>query len=87
VDRAELKRLIAEGLTVRQIAARTGKGYSTIRYWLAKFGLETLHRGPGRASRLEGWQRVCRRHGRVKFVTDSHGTRCAKCRSISGCPA
>jgi transposase len=81
VDRVELKKLVEAGLTVRQIAAHTGKGYSTIRYWLAKFGLRTLHRGPGRASRLENGERICPRHGRVQFVTDSHGNRCTKCRS------
>jgi 5-methylcytosine-specific restriction endonuclease McrA len=68
-------------MTVRQIADHVGKGYSTVRYWLKKHGLETHHRGPGRASRLEAGERICIRHGGAPFVTDSHGTRCAKCRS------
>jgi 5-methylcytosine-specific restriction endonuclease McrA len=79
--REELEALVEAGLTVRQIAAQTSKGYSTIRYWLAKYGLRTKHRGPGRASRLEAGERVCARHGLVRFVRDSHGTRCSKCRS------
>jgi 5-methylcytosine-specific restriction endonuclease McrA len=81
VDRDELEAFVAAGLTVREIAAQTGKGYSTVRYWLAKHALATRHRGPGRASRLEGLELVCKRHGRLPFVTDSHGTRCPKCRS------
>jgi hypothetical protein len=81
MDRDELQEMVANGLTVRQIAAQTGKGYSTIRYWLAKHGLETLHRGPGRASRLGVNARVGKRHGAVPFATDTHGTRCSKCRS------
>jgi hypothetical protein len=81
VDRTELEELIARGLTVREIAAATGKGYSTIRYWLTKHQLRTLHRGPGRASRLEAGEYVCVRHGRVPFAKDSHGVRCTKCRA------
>jgi transposase len=83
VDRERLASLVASGLTVREIAETTDKGYSTVRYWLRKHGLETLHRGPGRASRIDGADRICTRHGRVPFVTDSHGSRCSKCRSES----
>jgi hypothetical protein len=74
VERHDLEALVDAGLTVRQIAARTGKGYSTIRYWLAKHGLATLHRGPGRASRHTGGERVCARHGRVGFVVEVTGS-------------
>jgi predicted Zn-ribbon and HTH transcriptional regulator len=81
MKREELSSLVDAGLTVRQIAERTNKGYSTVRYWLAKHGLETKHHGPGRASRLEAGVRVCASHGRVPFVNDSHGTRCSRCRS------
>jgi transposase len=81
VEHHELAAFVEAGLTVRQIAARTGKGYSTVRYWLQKHDLRTKHRGPGRASQLENGERVCARHGRIRFVTDSHGTRCSKCRS------
>jgi predicted Zn-ribbon and HTH transcriptional regulator len=81
VEREELAALVERGLTVRQIAERVGKSYSAVRYWLAKHELITLHRGPGRASRMERGARVCRRHGRVTFVVDSHGSRCPKCRA------
>jgi hypothetical protein len=83
VERADLETLVEAGLTVRQIATETETSYSTVRYWLRKHGLETKHRGPGRASRLEAGEYVCARHGRVRFVTDSHGTRCSKCRSAA----
>ena len=81
MDREQLEALIGAGLTIRDIAELTDKGYSTIRYWLGKYGLTTHHRGPGRASRIESGRRVCKRHGAVHFVTDSHGVRCTKCRS------
>jgi hypothetical protein len=81
MHRDELSTLVEAGLTVRQIAEQTGKGYSTVRYWLEKHDLQTKHHGPGRASRLEAGEYVCTRHGRARFVVDSHGTRCSKCRS------
>jgi excisionase family DNA binding protein len=81
VEREELERHVTAGLTVRQIAARTGLGYSTIRYWLNKHELRTVHVGPGQATSVENGEHICRRHGRVAFVSDSHGVRCSKCRS------
>jgi DNA-binding transcriptional ArsR family regulator len=81
MEKDVLSALVDADLTVREIAAKTGKGYSTVRYWLRKHGLATKHRGPGRASRLEAGERLCVRHGAVRFVKDSHGIRCSKCRS------
>jgi hypothetical protein len=69
MDHALLQALVDEGLTVREIAARVGKGYSTVRYWLVKHGLQTLHRGPGRTHGPAGLRR-CRTHGGHPFVTD-----------------
>lgn len=39
-----LKQMIEDGLTQRQIAKKTGKSHSSIRYWLKKFDLKTKHR-------------------------------------------
>jgi len=33
--------LVAEGLTIQQIAERLGIGATTVRYWLRKYGLRT----------------------------------------------
>ena len=70
-----------DGLTIRQIAASTGKGYSTVRYWLQKHELRTKHRGPGRSSRMDGEVFVCFRHGRVRAVQEASGRRCTRCRA------
>jgi transposase len=37
----ELKKWAGEGLSVREISAHSGKSYTTVRYWLKKFGLKT----------------------------------------------
>ena len=81
MERLELEEMVDAGLTVRQIAARSGKAYSTVRYWLQRHGLATRHRGPGRSTNFSDGAFVCRRHGAAPFVRDSHGTRCSKCRS------
>jgi DNA-binding NarL/FixJ family response regulator len=36
MDRDSLEELVASGLTVRQIAAEVGLGYSTVRYGLRR---------------------------------------------------
>ena len=63
------------GLTVRRAAncATRDRGVITL-----DKGSETAL---GTPSRLEAGERVCARHGLVRFVRDSHGTRCSKCRS------
>jgi hypothetical protein len=79
VDRGDLERMTAAGMTIRQIAAETGKGYSTVRYWLQRHGFRTSPTGRGQA--LNHAEGICRRHGQVPFARDSHGSRCTKCRS------
>jgi 5-methylcytosine-specific restriction endonuclease McrA len=81
MDRDSLEELVASGLTVRQIAAEVGLGYSTVRYWLRRHGLQTQHRGPGRRAAVDQGAFVCKRHGPTPPVADSHGMRCGKCRS------
>jgi transposase-like protein len=86
VERAELQRLIDEGLTVREIARRVGCGASTVRYWLVRHGLRTaaaeqreLRRQGLLAERVE---RACATHGTQPFVLDTTGRyRCPRCRS------
>jgi hypothetical protein len=40
----ELKTFVDEGLSARKIAARLGVSFTTVRYWLRKFGLKTKFR-------------------------------------------
>ncbi|MEA2141939.1 MAG: hypothetical protein QOI64_369, partial [Solirubrobacteraceae bacterium] len=65
-------------------AARVGKSYTTVRYWLTQHGLKTLH-GPGRRlSEEDGVRRTCRHHGVLEFVREGRGyLRCPRCRSES----
>ena len=42
VEKDELQRLIEQGLTIREIAKRVGRGSTTVRYWLARHGLRTV---------------------------------------------
>jgi transposase len=90
VEPDELRRLIAEGATIREAAARFGCGYSTIRYWLKKLGLETKRMTRLRESQAamdEGRTRVtlaCSEHGLVEFLRRPDGNyRCSKCRTAS----
>jgi transposase len=90
VEPDELRRLIAEGATVREAAARFGCGYSTIRYWLKKLGLETRRMTrlrESQAAMAEGTTRViltCPKHGQVEFLRRTDGNyRCSKCRTAS----
>jgi Helix-turn-helix domain len=90
VDPDELRNLMAEGATVREAAARFGCGYSTIRYWLRKLGVETARTQRLRESRAaleDGKTRVvltCPEHGEVEFFRRSDGNyRCGKCRIAS----
>ncbi len=86
--RDQLRPLVEEGLSVRQIASRTKLSPSTVRYWLRKFGLGT-HPGRRRAFSIEqsrsanGAMRPvlrCRRHGDVVFKPrPDGGYRCTRC--------
>lgn len=81
IDRDVLEALVAEGLTIEQIAARRQVGATTVRHWLRKHGLKTM-----RASRTAPPGapvfRECGHHGWTLFVpngTDQH-LRCRRCR-------
>src|SRR5690349_12240615 len=41
VDRVRLRELVESGASIRAIAVDLGVGYSTVRYWLGRCGLET----------------------------------------------
>jgi transposase-like protein len=90
VDPETLRRLMAEGLTIREAAAHFGCGYSTVRHWLKKLEIETPRMKRLRESKAalaEGKTRVllvCPEHGEVEFYRRGDGNyRCSKCRSSS----
>jgi transposase-like protein len=76
---------VEEGLTVQRIAERLGIGATTVRYWLQRYGLQTVRARasatPAAAQRLI--IRECRRHGFTLWVhTGTSGRyRCKRCRT------
>jgi DNA-binding transcriptional ArsR family regulator len=87
VDPERLRRLVADGATVRSAAADLGVSYSTVRHWLKRLGLKTAAAVEKRRSRasqeagIRGVTRVCPKHGRTAFVSrPDGGYRCGTCR-------
>ena len=84
-SRAVVAGLVEEGLTVQRIAERLGIGATTVRYWLQRYGLQTVRAraasAPAAAQRLI--IRECRRHGFTLWVqTGTSGRyRCKRCRT------
>lgn len=87
IRRSDLEPLVADGLTLGQIAARLEVSIKTVHYWIRKHGLprpadvragdtrERLRNGDTRAIRR------CRHHGYVEFLLDRKGSwRCRQCR-------
>jgi DNA-binding transcriptional ArsR family regulator len=87
VDPARLRELIESGATVRETASALNIGYSTVRYWLKRLGLETQtvrrrrEEKKERAKGAHGVRQVCPKHGKTIFVSrPDGGYRCGKCR-------
>lgn len=90
VDPDRLSRLVEEGISIRQIATELDVGYSTVRYWLRRLGLETdrtVRRKDGERARRAGLRRTylkCPNHGHTTFFARRKGGfRCAKCNSVA----
>jgi transposase-like protein len=85
-SREAITELVAQELTIQQIAERLGIGATTVRYWLGKYGLATAR---SRGRRPPEDQRVvireCRRHGYTAWVrTGTSGRfRCKRCRTAA----
>lgn len=61
VDLTRLSELVESGMSFRQIAEKLGIGYSTVRYWVKRLGLETdrmARRREGDAARAAGLRRL-----------------------------
>jgi len=67
-----LKGLVDTKLSIRDISKETGKGYSTIRYWLNKYSLKTYYN-----SRPEYHCRECGEEDKNNFYTKK--TICRDC--------
>ena len=90
IDPVRLQRLAEGGASIRQMAEEFGAGYSTVRYWLSRLGLETdrmVRRREGEAAREAGLQRAylkCPKHGHTAFFARPEGGfRCARCNTAA----
>ena len=79
----ELRSLVEQGLSVRQMAAACGVSATTVRHWLRRHDLRT---SPSRYARRDGPKpheilRECPNHGWTGFrrVGRAGGYRCARC--------
>jgi transposase len=86
IARGTLEALLAEGMTIRGIAERLDVSGTTVRHWLARYGLETARASRLRATRkgrAEGGGRivrVCATHGTTTFRLKGDGYyRCSRC--------
>lgn len=83
----EMERLLAAGLSLREIAHQLDRSLATIRHWMRKYGLETERSSRLRESKdacREGSKRArlkCPKHGPSTFVARTDGRfRCSQCR-------
>jgi DNA-binding transcriptional ArsR family regulator len=90
IDAVRLRALVEADASIREMADEFDAGYSTVRYWLKRLGLETermARRRESDAARRAGLQRaylVCPKHGHTTFFTRPEGGyRCARCNSVA----
>ena len=88
LTREQLEPLVAAGVPIRSIAEQLDVSYTTVRHWLARYGLVT-----GRGRRLSGTRELrdagfesgiadCPVHGPTRHVRRKDGgVRCLACRS------
>jgi transposase len=80
----EMRRLVDDGLTQRELAERIGVSQTTVRHWLTRLGLRTMatkrHRNPT-ARPLPEITRRCPKHGVTTYVRSGRQRyRCKQCR-------
>jgi transposase len=86
IDLERLRTLLDKGMSIRSVAEELDAGYSTVRYWIRRLGIETDRMTRGRESAMAkqaGLRKAylrCPRHGHTTFFARSEGGfRCAKC--------
>jgi hypothetical protein len=87
LTREQLEPLVVRGATLQEMADELDRSVSTIRHWMAKYGLVLARRHQNhdlaQAARAAGRSRftaTCRRHGETEFLVFSSGRhRCSKC--------
>jgi transposase len=82
IEKEELERLLAVGLSLREIAERLDRSLTTVRHWVARYDLKP---NPRRRRGTEDGPREmvsrCKHHGETRFVREGRGYyRCKRCR-------
>jgi hypothetical protein len=88
IPREQLEELVADGLTIREVAAAVERSPATVRHWLRKYEI-TLNRRRGRKPRpivgISGNGTIvaeCPLHGAVDHTIDGRNhLRCLRCRT------
>ena len=88
LEHDELAAMLAEGLSIRAMAERLGRSYTSVRHWLAHYALATpraarlAETAGARAAGAETVEATCPAHGVTLFVRrGADGFRCRLCRS------
>jgi transposase len=78
----ELERLLAAGLSLREVADRLDRSLGTIRHWMKRYELKpNPRRKRGIAGEARETVHRCSRHGETAFVREGRGYyRCKRCR-------
>lgn len=81
-SKEEMERLLAAGLSLREIAHRMDRSLATVRHWMRKYELKP---SPRRKRGTEDGPREttssCKHHGETSFVREGRGYyRCKRCR-------
>ncbi len=84
--RTQLVPLLEQRLTLHEMAIALDRSVSTVRYWLARYGLSASGGRRRRRRQSAHGPRTaiftCRRHGEVEFVLENRGYyRCKRCRA------
>lgn len=89
VPKLKLRALVATGAPLREIARRLDRSYSTLRYWIERYGIEYHgikgNREKALAARARGVTVIelrCRHHGLTDFyVAPNADYKCKRCRT------
>ena len=82
IEREQLEDLVAEGLSIREIAVRVDRSPTTVRHWLREYGLKTLRERRPTVEDVDQVERRCATHGIATFVRygPRDHFRCVLCR-------
>jgi hypothetical protein len=89
IPEMKLRTMAATGMPIREMARQLDRTYSTVRYWLERYGIEFHgirgNRDKALAARARGETVIvlrCRHHGETDFyVAPNGGYHCKSCRS------